>query len=96
MSQVRVTVQGWPPEWVHSGPFTVRWNPDPPMRQGAYSRTGQERLFEKRMDAVVFVMESVPQEVRGTAWIDAASGPGISIQEIEALYQQDREGDRQL
>ena len=90
VSQVNVRVQQEPPEWVHRGPFIVRWNPAPPTRQGEYSRAGSERLFEKRADAVAFVMEKIPPDVRGTAWIDAVQGPNITIQEIETLYQKSR------
>ena len=50
------------------------------------SRAGAERIFDDLPDAIRFVMEQIPEENRGTAWIDATVGAGFDIDEIARRY----------
>jgi hypothetical protein len=76
------------------GPFSVRWNSDPPRTQGAVSRAGAERIFDDLPDAIQFVMEQVPEGSRGTAWIDATAGSSLQIDEIVRRYTQPNLADK--
>jgi hypothetical protein len=64
-------------------PANVLWHSRVPP-QGAVDH-GETRHFDSLRKAIRYVMEEIPEGVRGTAWITTDSG-SIQIAEIEALY----------
>jgi 6,7-dimethyl-8-ribityllumazine synthase len=47
---------------------------------------GETRHFDTVMNAISFIMEDLPADVRGSAWITTDDG-SLTIEEIEQLWE---------
>jgi len=64
-------------------PANVLWHKRIPLTGGIEG--GETQHFSRLVDALHFVMEQIPVNMRGTAWI-TTDGPSIQFPEIEEIY----------